>query len=674
MKKLRRKLMQSLDRAIYEGRWGQFGWMFGALAMAFIILWFIAFVSGFAPIECDGSEAASGAPSRMVRIIELLLDPGAFVGSGAYNSVLFQLFVVLIGATVFTSFLIGAIGNLLNRRVDSLTAGRYSYAFEDHIVILGAGSALKNLLGQIADTGVRCDIVIMTTAAPESVRDTVRSFMKKPVEKDIYVIYGSRTNRVDLDSLHIRDAKEIYIIGEDDESQHDGINLKCWHLVSRMCQGAAHVKPCYLMLDRITSHCAFAFKEDNGSTAELKLNVISSIENAVQGVLVSDEVNDIRYPKLDRTGISADSPINVHLIVLGMTQTAYAFATTAAHICHFPNFRKNGKRTRITFIQKDIKEEMDFWMGHYNTLMDLSYSEYIRWDDSGERHVQKFYPKPEYMNPMSSDEKGFLDIEWEFIDAGVEDMHVRDYIRKCVQNDNVTEYVSFAVCGHDAEANVAAALYLPREVFASKDIPVYVYQPLTRFVLYPATETSMYGNLLPFGMRGDCFDPRQERLLWAKRIKFVYDNDGKYARMETEDELDERWYAAANKYALQMSNVYSANSIPVKFRSLGIKAEDRDTLLTEEIEVMAEVEHNRWNVEKLLNGFAALPYQDREAILRGMLSPDKEEYKAAKARRDHLKNTLFQHADITPYDELSPGSRQYDIDIVANLLDVIKAE
>lgn len=123
-----------------------------------------------------------------------------------------------------------------------------------------------------------------------------------------------------------------------------------------------------------------------------------------------------------------------------------------------------------------------------------------------------------------------------------------------------------------------------------------------------------------------------------------------------------------------MSNVYSANSIPVKFRSLGIKAEDRDTLLTEEIEVMAEVEHNRWNVEKLLNGFAALPYQDREAILRGLLSPDKEEYEAAKARRNHLKNTLFQHADITPYDELSPGSRQYDIDIVANLLDVIKAE
>ena len=673
MKKLWRKLRQGLDRAIYEGRFKQFIWLSGVLILAFIIVLLLAAVFRFdLAAASPGSGSSSDSAPVLVRLIELLLDPGAFVGSGSYNYVFFQLFVVLVGATFFTSFLIGTIGNLLSRRVDSLTDGRYTYAFEDHILILGAGSALKNLLSQISDTGSKCDIVIQTTQSPETVRDQIRSFMLKPCEKDIYVIYGSRTDMTALADLRFKDAREIYILGEDDEPQHDGLNLKCWNQIMEECKGNPGVKPCYLMLDRITSHHAFAYKKDNGSTPELRLNVISAVENAVQGVLVSGEVRGVKYQKLDREGIGKDSDVNVHLIVVGMTQTAYAFATTAAHICHFPNFRTKNKKTKITFIQKDIREEMDFWMGHYSNLMDLSYAEYRKWDASGTPQVKKFYPKPEYINPVCSDEKGFLDIEWEFIDAGVEDANVRNYIRECVKKDGLSEYLSFAVCGHDAEANVAAAMYLPGEVYENDSIPVFVYQPLTRFVMYPASETSKYSNMYPFGMRGDCFDPKQERLLWAKRIKFVYDMCGKYGKMEEQAALDDRWYDAGNKYALQLSNIYAANSIPVKFRSIGVNPEARTSLSADEIAILAETEHDRWNVEKLLNGFGALPFADRMDILRGLASPVEEERQAAKKRKDLLKKESFRHVDIAPYGELAPGSRQYDTDIVTNLLDVIK--
>ena len=130
------------------------------------------------------------------------------------------------------------------------------------------------------------------------------------------------------------------------------------------------------------------------------------------------------------------------------------------------------------------------------------------------------YPKSEYLNPQFPDQKGFLDVEWEFIDAGVEDRNVREYIRECVAKDGESEYLSLAFCGYDAESNVAASLYLPDEVFANDNIPVFVYQPLTRWVLATAKQAGRYSNLYPFGMRTDCFDPRQERLLWAKRIKY----------------------------------------------------------------------------------------------------------------------------------------------------------
>ena len=670
MRRFWRKFRQGLDRAIYEGRFKQFVWLGGVVVLAFLVLWGLACICGLGNVATDLSSD-TGTSSRAVRVIELLLDPGAFAGSKAYGAVAFQLFVVLVGAALFTSFLIGAIGNLLSRRIESLTKGQYTYDFEGHILILGASSVLKNILDQIGNTEGR-DIVIQTDRDAEQVRETIMSYTNEKNMKNIYVIFGNRTHLTSLDALHVAEAHSIYVIGEDDEPQHDGLNLECWHLIADKCKDAAGVKECYLLLDRLTSHNVFSYRQESCSTDNLRLNIVSAVENMAQGVLVSGEVKSLKYPALDRDGITKDSDINVHLIVVGMTQVAYAMATTAAHICHFPNFRTKGKKTKITFIQKDIKQELDFWMGHFDSLMDLSYSELVSWDKEGRKNVVEMYPKTEYINPLLSDNKGFLDVEWEFIDAGVEDPNVREYIRECVKKDGVSEYLSFAFCGHEAEDNVAASLYLPKEVFEKNDIPVYVYQPLTRWVLATAKETDRYSNLYPFGMRTDCFDPQQERLLWAKRIKFIYDNEGKYDAMASLDKLNEGWYKKEGQYIMQQSNVYAANSVPVKFRSIGLDPAVRTSITSDEVNDLAEIEHNRWNVERLLAGYSPVPFEDRMTIIAGLLSSDKAAVKLAKDEKNRLKKKLFKHADIAPYDELLNLSKEYDINIVKNLLDVIK--
>lgn len=669
MKRFWRKFRQGLDRAIYEGRFKQFLWLGGVVVLAFLVLWGLACICGLGNVP-TGLSSGAGTSSRVVRVIELLLDPGAFVGSQAYGAVVFQLFVVLIGATLFTSFLIGAIGNLLNRRIESLTNGQYTYNFEDHILIFGSSSMLMNLLRQIGDTGR--DIVIQTDRDVEQVRERITSYVNAKAMRNVYVIFGKRTSPLSLDNLHVAAAHSIYVIGEDDEPQHDGLNLKCWHFIAEKCKEASGIKDCYLVLDRLTSHNVFSYRKESCSTDNLRLNIVSAVENMAQGVLVSGEVKSLKYPALDRDGITKDSDISVHLIVVGMTQVAYAMATTAAHICHFPNFKTKGKKTKITFIQKDIRQELDFWMGHFDSLMDLSYSELVSWDKEGRKNVVEMYPKPEYINPLLSGYKGFLDVEWEFIDAGVEDPNVREYIRECVKKDGVSEYLSFAFCGHEAEDNVAASLYLPKDVFEKNDIPVYVYQPLTRWVLATAKETDRYSNLYPFGMRTDCFDPQQERLLWAKRIKFIYDNEGKYDAMASLDKLNEGWYKKEGQYIMQQSNVYAANSVPVKFRSIGLDPAVRTSMTSDEVNVLAETEHNRWNVERLLAGYSPVPFEDRMTIIAGLLSSDKAAVKLAKDEKNRLKKKLFKHADIAPYDELLNLSKEYDINIVKNLLDVIK--
>ncbi len=677
MNKYLRKFRQALDRAIYEGRLKQFVWLGGIFLFFFALMFFLASVVGFIPEEESASvlleeqvHNMSDCKIRAVRVMELMLDPGAFVGGYKQGKVFLQLLIVLVGAVFFTSFLIGAIGNLLNRRIESITKGQYSYDFEDHILILGSSNILENLLKQIGTSDK--DIVIQTSKDVEQVRERLMLYTDAKTMKHIYVIFGKRTNHTSLDTLRVTKASSIYVIGEDDEPQHDGLNLKCWHNICVKCEGNVSAKDCYLVLDRMTTLNVFAYRKENASTDSLRLNIVSAAETMAQGVLVSGRVKDIIYPTLDRTGIGKDSDVNVHFIIVGMTQVSYAMAMTAAHMCHFPNFMTKGKRTKITFIQKRIKEELGFWMGRFDSLMELSYSELVSWNKDGERIVKEMYPKAEYVNPNYSDAKGFLDIEWEFIDAGIEDMNVRNYIRECVAKDGHSEYLSFAFCGEEAEDNVAASLYLPAEVYAKNEIPVFVYQPLTRWVLATAQQADRYSNLYPFGMREECFDPQLERLLWAKRIKYIYAHIDDYTGMGSAAELDEGWYEKEQQYIKQQSNVYSANSVPVKFRSIGLDPSVPASISHDDVLLLAEVEHNRWNVERLLMGTSPLSYEKRMSLLKGHLSADEDVVKAAKAEKNDLKNNHFRHADIAPYEELLDSSKQYDINIAVHLFDVIK--
>ena len=685
MKKNWRKFRQALDRAIYEGRGKQFVWLGSILVLAFAVMLLLAALVDFDPqypsqVSMTPEQASDSAfvaenPSTAIRVLELMLDPGAFVGGHQYGKWWLQLIVVLVGATLFTSFLIGAIGNLLDRRVDSLTKGQYTYEFEDHILILGANSMLRNVLRQVGNTGR--DIVIQTDCEVELVREMIMSHIDPKVIKNIYVIFGKRTVPASLKDLRISKAHSIYVIGEDEESQHDGLNLKCWHCITELCKDAAGVKECYLLLDRLTTHNVFSYRQGSCSTENLHLNIVSAVENMAQGLLVSCEVKSpdnptLKYPPLDREGIAEESDVNVHLIVVGMTQVAYAVATTAAHICHFPNFRTKNKKTKITFIQKNIKEELDFWMGHFDTLMDLSYSELVSWDENGKKNVVEMYPKPQYINPFLSDSKGYLDVEWEFVNAGIEDANVREYIRECVAKDGKSEYLSFAFCGHEAEDNVAASLYLPKEVYAKSEIPVFVYQPLTRWVLSAAKESDRYSNLYPFGMRTDCFDPQQERLLWAKRISYLYDHCYDYKGMGSLAELDDIWYLKIGQYVKQQSNVYAANSIPVKFRSIGFDPQVGTSITENEVHILAETEHNRWNVERLLAGYSPVPFEKRMQLITDQLSADKSVSDTAKKEKKALRDQCFMHADIAPYDELLESSKDYDLNIVKHLMDVIK--
>lgn len=59
-------------------------------------------------------------------------------------------------------------------------------------------------------------------------------------------------------------------------------------------------------------------------------------------------------------------------------------------------------------------------------------------------------------------------------------------------------------------------------------------------------------------------------------------------------------------------------------------------------------------------------------LICGQLSSDESVSAGSRQRKEKLRDGVFKHADIAPYDELLSSSKQFDINIVANLSDVIK--
>ena len=673
------RFVRWFDRSFSSG-WGRQVLFISALLLIFLILWTsVMFLNADRARVSDDERAATA----FRRTLELIIDPGTFMGSKDTGFPVFlQFLVTMTGAVIFTAMLITVLGNIISNRIDDFKKGRVRYRFDDHILVLGANSMLVSMLKEFVQTGIHKGkkIVVLTIQDTLDLHDRIVSYIPGLQDVlDITFLNGSRVVEQTLENVQVSEAHSIYILGEDNEVDHDSVNLQAWDLVRKLCVDVTGIKQCYLVVDRMSTYHVLQYGRKPVDT-HLYLNIIHSLENWAQRVLVSREYqfdDDLgylgseagRYPAIDRSGIDQNSSKTVRFVIFGMTQMSYAMASTAAHIAHYPNFIKDKtKRTKICFVAPNIREEMDYFLGHYDNLFQLSKATCFS---------QKDEKQPLTAHPVRTpreDLGDFLDIEWEFIDASIESARFRDLLTQWAMNDD--EYLTLAICNNESDANIAASLYLPEVIYA-KDIPIFVYQPLSGEVLKYAHGTGRYSNIYPFGMKDECYDPMfRKRIVKAKMINYLYDaeNSGRlYCGMGTPEEIESKWNAL-DQYVYRFSNLYAANSIPTKMRSIGIDSDavDSDVMLTDDqIEILSIVEHNRWNMERLLLGIYAIPAKERNIINKMCESDKKDEAETGKAMARQVKHNN-RHKDITPYDDLPVKSKNYDKAIVRNILDVIR--
>ena len=517
--------------------------------------------------------------------------------------------------------------------------------------------------------------------------------------------------------------------------------------------------PCNVMFDHQSTFTAFQFTDvELKDKGKLKFMPFNIYEIWAQQVIVSE--ND-RYKPLDgKEGIRFDSPERVHLIIVGMSREGVSMAVEAAHACHFPNFlnKKLGHpRTLITFIDINADREMNYFKGRFNALFELSRSRYA---EAGAGNL--VYDCPPHIDPVKDGQKrapeawvepwktdpsspfnakypygmlgdNFVDVDWEFIKGDIADSAVKRYLTAAATDSNYK--TSIAICIPDDAAAASAALYMPEAVYADC-LQVLVHQNSTGALINDLAsgvtikdndKFRRYARLKPFGMLKECSILKHLDQTMPAMINYVYTyKDDKYKdfsnicdTIETADgnkipsqkavdtfvDVMLLWQNLGNKngksrIASIWSSLYSANSIPVKLRSIGIrhtkddkKAKDDKKpkairqLTDEEIKLLALTEHNRWNVEELLIGYrpvlpCELPAESADTkAFKQAVSAKKSELKSHHVHinllsnerlRDMTCNIDLWNNEWVP-DEDSSKPWDYDIFIIKNIPNIIKA-
>lgn len=659
MKKYWKRLLLRFDRSFSTNRaWKQLFWVVGFCVMWTLLLWVVWLIMKPC-ISCD-----TNIGEDLSHVIRLMFGSSNYPLMDSGMPHWYQLLIAIVGTMFFTAFLISTFSNVLTNRAASHRKGFLRYWFSDHVLILGGSKVAVGILKSIAsDEQLRKkEVVILSNKDAEELWAHIMPLLTDEEQKvNLTIYHGERNMKEELKKSQVELASLIYIIGEDDEKEHDSINVDSWKLVRALRNEESKViAQCYMLLERNASTYVFnALPREDTKTMET--TIVNRLESVAQQVLIGDDGRGDAYT-LDRGKIVEGSDKYVHLVVVGMTQMGYAMATTAAHLCHYPNFDAN-HRTKISFIDPNAEEEMKMFKGRYPGLFELSHSCYLE----NEVKKEEKDPLPKYGD--------FLDVEWEFVKGSVVD----DWVRKLLMlwSEDKHQILTLAFCGEKAERNMAEALYLPSGFFrhvdelhplTEKDPLIWVYQPENSALVDTAHEVSRYKNLLPFGTMTGSFDSQMgKRLAAAKRINYLYqlENEKKvFDTMAEQEVLDKMWLVLS--YAEKMSNIYAANSIYCKFRSMGIKK--GESVPEASVERLAQIEHARWNLEKLLVGFSAMPIDERGRINDGLNRTDAKIMK----ENDELKKHMFEHKDITPYDDLPKESKGFDKAIVRNLAAVIE--
>lgn len=635
----------------------------GTSLFVYVLLLLLGMFGWFRASDLMENESQE-APSLMWAVLYHIMDPGnqfmATPGAGRVVAFLLALF----GCIFMNGLLMSSFIGWYERFVDEWKCGmaRYTETLKRKrfIIIIGAHETVPRMIRQLFKRYGDLDyIVVQTNRNVEEVRRHFLSFLTTAEEKRVIIYAGDRTSKDDLRDLHVEYASELFIVGESledcaAENNHDALNMNCLQILASQLRefrkADKEVLPCRVMFEYQTSFSIFQYAEISRSIKDIiDFKPMNFYEAWAQRVFVNDklEITDKDLsgylPLEGQRPIGEDCEDTIHLVIVGMSRMGVALGIEAARLAHYPNFVKDSTRkTRITFIDRNCDVERKYFQGRFKELFSLASWRVVK---KGE-DASVLYDDWQWYNRELSDARhylgrDFIDVEWEFIERGVEDREVHDYLRAIARDEH--KRLNVAICLPNDNDSVAAALYLPEEVYENA-VQVLVYQYHNSSVIDSVVcnpRNQYYKKLKAFGMAKDAYHDglvqTQEYIaaILSRQYDKMYEEKKKELRQADVQVEVTRGKSDVSKY---WSNVYNANSIWTKLRAVGYT--DRIGLKVDDVWVLAVAEHNRWVMEQLLMRFRALTPEEQK---KASLNP---EYK------EELKGCKMAHLDICSWDKL----------------------
>lgn len=314
--------------------------------------------------------------------------------------------------------------------------------------------------------------------------------------------------------------------------------------------------------------------------------------------------------------LSPEDPRQVHLVIAGFGHMGEALALEAAKQCHFANLKK----PRITMIDRHARHLQNAFLNRF----------------------------PQF--------GAVCDIT--FIEAETDDPVVIESFKQWSDEKNTLETI--AVCFDSDSASLACALGV-RRIAEPAGVPIRLRLSAKSGLSHLLSEVAEKDgtHFTPFGMLDDIC--RHQMVLDEELNRFARDVHHAYCTKVRPDKAVPWEHLDPD---LRDSNVQQSQHTDIKLRTLGLEKskkplEGREPVSefsTSQIELLATMEHARWNAERLLAGWTldeSLKEKDLKTKRTPFLLPwsrlgedakkwDREFVKDLPARLKHAGYTIYR--------------------------------
>ena len=369
--KIRRQLLLGFDRSLAQNMLRQLAILGFVLAVALGLSYLLLFISNAQWEKFCESEHIN----KFLLPLYLLIDSNAlnnlYMGSDSTHVHGWMLFassiIFLLGAFVFNGLIIGMITNSIEQRVKKHKEGHIHYLKSGHYIIMGYDEMVPSFISYIFDKDKDAYILILSSKEAIGIKEQLlKSFGEKLMEQIIFN-YGHRTSTEFFKDIYLETAEEVFVVGHHSNAVHDAINVECVDSICRYLkeqkQRPTRITCVFKDLD---TYAAFKTSEIFSNVKDLGVDFIpyNFYSGWAKQVFVKCLYHDFdnpgkeyNYPLVYGKGIKQGDDKYVHLVFVGTTNFAVAFAMEAAHVLHFPNADK--AKTRITFIDVNADKEKD---------------------------------------------------------------------------------------------------------------------------------------------------------------------------------------------------------------------------------------------------------------------------------------------------------------------------